>query len=555
MVRRLFRFLVLLLALPAPALAARRDTLHLRPLALELPGPPASLLSADLNGDGRKDLVVFLVYGAWISIGEDRMEGLVYVTEVVPSLIDRREIRVWLAGAGGTYTPAAAPLPLPTTVIAAEAGPPGAPVLLLTDDGLAALRLDPASRALRIDPLVADPPAAAGAATFLPGKLGIVADVDGDHTVDVVLPARSGPAIYLGTAQGIAPSPASRLSLPGDRKSAGRRPSRAYPLPRVEDVDGDHVPDLIVNGTDGNLRHHLHVLRGLGGGKFAEAAEVDLAAAGVREFPEVHEGKKEEKEEKKPAPEDGAREVAWFGDLDGDGRAELVTSEEVDTGKSDMKQAKRPTLRYRFHHLKDLVPQAPYRTTEVIGHAFDIDDEDFLDIAAFQDLDADGRKDLVTVTLDFSMWQIVKILTTKHLSLGLEFHVYHQGTDGAFTEVKDLDLTEKLKIDLNDLRIGRFAQFAGDFDGDGRADFVHLGRGKTVTIHRGQEGAHYPKNPDLSIPLESAIEDLAQVRVEDLDGDGRADLAISRPGKNEEPGVLPPVTLELYLSGSEEARP
>jgi hypothetical protein len=173
-----------------------------------------------------------------------------------------------------------------------------------------------------------------------------------------------------------------------------------------------------------------------------------------------------------------------------------------------------------------------------------------LDIAAFQDLDADGRKDLVTITLDFSMWQIVKIMATKRLTLGLEFHVYRQEPDGNFTEVPGLDLTEKLKIDLEDLRIGRFAQFAGDFDGDGRADFVHLGRGKVVTVHRGREGARYPKDPDLSIPLEAPIEDLALVKVEDFDGDGRADLSISRPGKSDEPGVLPPVTLELYLSGS-----
>jgi hypothetical protein len=540
--RRLLAAL-LLACVPTSALAAKRETLHLRPLSLELPGPPTTVLSADVDGDGRKDLVVFLVYGEWIEIGDDRMEGLIYVTEVVPSLIDRREIRVWLARPDGSYQPLPAPLPLPTSVIAAEPGPPGMPVLLLTDDGLAALRLDPDSRALRIEPRIADPPVAAGASTFLPGKLGIVADLDGDETLDVLLPAREGPAVYLGTPSGLAPEPAARLALPGDRRTAGKRPGRSYPLPRVEDVDGDDVPDLIVFGRDRRGDQILSVLRGSGAGKFSEPRAVDLPVAGVRvvQVPQPDE---------KDGERDSDRELAWFGDLDGDGRAELVTREEVDTGKSELKQAKRPTLRYRFHHLRDLVPEAQaYRTVEVVGHAFDFED-DLFDIAAFQDLDADGRKDLVTVTLDFSVFQILKIMATKRLTLGLEFHVYRHQPDGNFTEVPDLDLTEKLKIDLKDLRVGRFAQFAGDFDGDGRADFVHLGRGKVVTVHRGREGARYPKDPDLSIPLEKAIEDLAQVRVEDLDGDGHADLAISRPEKNDEPGVLPPVTLDLYLSGA-----
>jgi hypothetical protein len=532
-------------------MAAKRETLHLRPLSLELPGPPASLVSADLDGDGRKDLVVFLVYGDWIEVGDDRMEGMIYVTEVVPALIDRREIRAWLARPDGSYQAVPTPLPLPTSVIAAEPGPPGVPVLLLTDEGAAALRLDPTSHALRIDPLLADRPVAAGASTFLPGKLGIVTDVDGDKTQDVLLPALDGPAIYLGTPAGPAAEPAARLTLPGDRRGAGRRPWRSYPLPRVEDVDGDHLPDLIVLGLDRRSVQRLNVLRGLGGGKFAEPAEVDLAAATVTVAPvPVREHDAAEGGKDKEDKDESDRELAWFGDLDGDGRAELVTREEVDTGKSEMKQAKRPTLRYRFHHLRGFAPEAQaYRTVEVVGHAFDIED-DMLDIAAFQDLDADGRKDLVTITLDFSMWQIVKIMATKRLTLGLEFHVYRQEPDGNFTEVPGLDLTEKLKIDLEDLRIGRFAQFAGDFDGDGRADFVHLGRGKVVTVHRGREGARYPKDPDLSIPLEAPIEDLALVKVEDFDGDGRADLSISRPGKSDEPGVLPPVTLELYLSGS-----
>ena len=104
-------------------------------------------------------------------------------------------------------------------------------------------------------------------------------------------------------------------------------------------------------------------------------------------------------------------------------------------------------------------------------------------------------------------------------------------------------------IDLNNFSIGRLAQFAGDFDGDGRTDFVHLGRGTSVTIHRGQPGCRYSSKPDAVIKLDEAPQDLGLVRVADFDGDGRADLAITSLLPVEQVDVSPPVRLDLYLSG------
>ncbi len=153
------------------------------------------------------------------------------------------------------------------------------------------------------------------------------------------------------------------------------------------------------------------------------------------------------------------------------------------------------------------------------------------------------------MTLEFSIFQVVKILTTKKVSVGFNFHVYAQQADGSFREVPDLDLSEKLKFNLNNLKIGRFAQFAGDFDGDGRQDFVHLGRGTTITVHRGQPGCRYPKKPDLAIELDAELASLDLVRIEDLDGDGRSDIRITRPLPIDDPDVTAPARLDLYLSG------
>jgi hypothetical protein len=252
-----------------------------------------------------------------------------------------------------------------------------------------------------------------------------------------------------------------------------------------------------------------------------------------------------------------AGDLGVFRDLDGDGRAEAVRTAEQSRGDSlrkEIKDAKKPIHRYRFYRVNDslAVEPEPYFETEVIGHVMEGTPEEGYEafwVEQFQDLDGDGREDLVTVTLDFSVFQALKIMTTKRINVGLDFHVYAQEADGRFREVPDLDLSEKLRIDLNNLKVGRFGQFAGDFNGDGRRDFVHLGRGKTITVHAGQPGCRYPKKPDLSIALEEEPQSVDLVGIEDLNGDGLADLRITRPVGNDDPDVTDPVRLDLYLSG------
>jgi len=518
----------------AAAAAARPQALSLRRVVLDLPGPPAVIVAADLNRDGRRDLLVVVAYTRWGSITTDRVEDAIEVTQVVPALFDVREARAFLAQAGGGYRAISAPLPLPSSVLSAEVGPAEHPVIAVTDDGLAEIRLagDAGSESLNLVPVLAEPPVFAGTGAMLP-DLTVLHDVDGDGVADVVIPTRDGIAVHRGESGGFAAAAAFRGRLPGDDLFGWLgSSSRRVPIPRVEDTDGDGHADLVVNGLD-STPQWIAIARGLGGCRFAAPQVLDLAAV-----------------VKRGRPEDPERRVAWTGDLDGDGRIDFVTREEVDTGQSDLKQVKKPMMRYRIHRMRpDRTPDPePTTTFDAEGWAFSGGFRDGVDLQ-FIDLDGDRRKDLVTVTLDFSMLQALRALTVKKIGVGLDFHVVAQRVDGTFRLVADQKLDEKLHLDLNRVEISRLAQFQGDFDGDGRVDFVHLGRGKTITIHRGQPGGRYPEKPDLTIALEEEPEDVMLVRVRDFDGDGRSDLAITRTLAPPEPGATAPARLELALSG------
>ncbi len=519
-------------------LAKEGRALALRHVGLDLPAAPAAIVSADLDGDGRKDLLVVVAYTDWGSFGEDRIEGLTQVAVVVPALFARREARAYLAADDGSYKPAGAPFELPVSVLAVAAGPPGIPVVALSDEGIERFRFvrDDRGDRLALESLVADPPVTAGSAVLL-GGLDFVRDLDGDGTADVMFPARDGIAVYRGDGTAIEARAASRIAMPGDVRACGDRGFRSYPLPETADLDGDGIPDLLVRTRETPPR--LFVLKGRGHGAFGAPEQVRLGCLDL--------GRAEGKEGR---DRDDVRELAFFGGLEGQGRLAAVTTAQLDSGSGELKQGKEPHFKYRFHRVgADLrIEPAPYQEVEVVGYPVGdlFGDEE---TGGFRDLDGDGRKDLVTVTLDFSVFQLVRVVATKKISIGFAFHVWAQGADGRFREVTGQALDDRFTFDLNDLRFDRLSEIAGDLDGDGKLDFVRLGGGKTVEIRRGGPGCRFSSKVDLKIDLEDELADVSQVRIRDLDGDGRADLSLVRPLPSPEAGVSLPVRLDLYLSG------
>lgn len=543
-----------LLALLASSGAGAAE-LDFREQSLELPGAPAALVPADLNGDGVQDLAVVVVYTYWDQIGieesteMDQVEGLVEVLTIVPVLLDRREVRAFLGRPDGGFASGGEPLELPLSVLSLEPGPPGVPALALTDGGASALRLDSATGSLRLDPLVDDPPVAAGTGAFLP-NLSLVRDLTGDGVADLLLPAPDGLALYPGTGDGLAREPLARIPLP--KEPGGRGAARVdYPLPRVEDLDGDGLPDLLFRSPHrGSTR--LHALRNLGDGRFGDPVRVD-----GRDDEEGEEGEEGDEETDSDPAEDQEPdlELSYVGRLGPDGPAAAVFLESLgdeDAGlREEMRQAREPDYRLHVRPLtSDLrVSEAASGPASTIkGYLLDDEDSDLPLPGGLQDLDGDGLTDLVTVTNDITVLKAMAVLATRRLSLDLGFHPWCQGADGRFLRAPGPPLQSRLTLHLNDLELRRRSLFAGDFDGDGRADFVQLGRSREIGIHRGRAGCAYPERPDTTVRLRDELRDLALVETRDLDGDGRADLAVTHPRPADEAGVSPTVRLDLYLT-------
>jgi hypothetical protein len=522
------------------AAAARAADLELAYSALELPGAPAQIIPVQMDDDESLELAVIVVYTAWdeLALEEtseiDEIDGLVAMLTIVPALLENRELWLFDRDGEGRWRAAAEPLELASDVLSIEATRhPAVPLLALTDGGADVIRTHrEESGRFERERLVAARTAIAGSGAFLP-RLRWSHDLDGDSWPDLLLPTAEGWQLHRGVEAGFEGEPERTLALPAfeDTETPWRHD---LPLPEVRDVDGDGHADVLV-------RHPLQ-----GWGTFFvyrndRGRGFDPVIGPLGDPPGA-------------VGRDDGPAIVFFDDIDGDGRAEYVSQETVeledDAGmRREMAHAKRTPHRYRIlDATATLAPAAePRLEFETVGYSFP-DASDVRLPGGLWDLDGDGRRDLVTLTLDFSMLQALRVVVAQSLSIGLEFQVLCQNDDGGFAPVPGLDLSGKFRLDLKNFRQGQLSLFGGDFDGDGRRDFVQIGSGKDVSIHRGAPGCRFPRAPDFEIRLVDEPRDLALVDVADLDGDGLSDLSVVQP-QRDKGSETAPVRVDLYLSG------
>jgi len=455
----------------------------------------------------------------------------------------------------------------------------------ITDAGIAGVRFDRENPAqpLALEALVEGASLFTGTAKFF-ANLDFLVDLDEDDIPDVLLPTEAGWTTFHGTADGfnskprhipLPPKPAeedpegesdadsdSDDSSSDDQSEDDSRERKPTRLPQVRDLNGDGLPELSLVAIEGARRAVIYRNRG------------DLVFDDPIVYDIVDETRETEEPPGKATEEsieefDTHEEYVYLGPLQRGGPAYAVTRAELarwddPTMSEALEQAKRPPYAYTGHEIReDLTLGPPTDLLEAVGYTFeggdeketDEDEDHDIEIrlpAGFQDLDGDGREDLVSIGLEFSIVPLItRALITQSIKLTMDFFVWCQLDDGSFRQVPGLDLSGKFKFNFRKNLLRHLSQFAGDFNADGRADFIQLGRGKRATIHAGGPDCTYPNEPSTTIRFEKKPMHLGFVRVLDLNRDARSDLYVVHPHSKPKKGTQTPVRVDLYFSQSE----
>jgi hypothetical protein len=167
---------------------------------------------------------------------------------------------------------------------------------------------------------------------------------------------------------------------------------------------------------------------------------------------------------------------------------------------------------------------------------------------AVEDLDGDGRGEILQTRISFGIVQLIRFLVTRAAELELRVFAFRGGL-GTPVEAWRGDLSVPLDFDEGRVE-GLVPAVEGDWNGDGRRDLLHGAGAGQLAIRLGEAGERGPRFGERVARQSIPAGDLA--RIEDLDGDGLDDLVIFDPRDPEgevhvlwNRGVLPGTTPRL----------
>ena len=271
-----------------------------------------------------------------------------------------------------------------------------------------------------------------------------------------------------------------------------------YRAPALVDVDGDGLKDVLVLAQDG-----LHVHLATAAGFSAEPARIE------------------------PLPDWLDRDESdlrlRLADLDGDGDVDLIA-------RSSPKDHKLEAVTFTYFVLVNdgqrLIPEEPQQVLRFDGTGTDWQTTD---------VDGDGRIDLVVTK--YVMPSLTDLVTGFRLERGA--YVFLGKSRGPEPLERKPALRDEQTFTMESLQDALvLRQIPGDLSGDGVADLVEVDLTGRVAVRRitHEEGAFGGGSWELEADAWKRFDlgtDLARLQVQDVNGDGLTDLANPRPGSFE----------------------
>lgn len=435
---------------------------------------------ADLDGDGRTDLMVVALLGI---PPEEQRRIRVYLQKLDGSLPHKPDYTIEVPEQSAAYD------------LADLKGGPGQELVLLRPEGLTLLSLADASGERWQLP-------APGTATA-----GLADDERGFERFRLVY-RDFGPEPWLlvpqvGQLMVLSPGGAVRAQLEIPRRAnyfivrdtglvsveSDFQVFVDVPKLAVGDVDGDGLVDIVFS-----TRHELWVYLRRGDGSFPTAPDRRLALRLVTPRDHIR----------------GSGGVASTArDIDGDGRLDLL----VTHLEGSFTNATSTTYIYmnRNGQWKLGEPDHVFRS------------KSSLDSHALLDLDGDGRLELLRTKLGFGLLELVKLLLTREFDVQVFIHRYDDGS--GFDEKPWLKTQVELPFSFDTFRLEGFMPTAeADLNADGIRDFVSSGGGNAIEITLGDA-----KTPFANRRYRQEVPTAGAIRFGDLDNDGLSDFVIFDP--------------------------
>jgi hypothetical protein len=465
--------------LPALLLvAAAAAAPHFQVQALMVEGDVASVVAADLDGDGHKDLVA------------------VYKTGVPP--YQKRSFAIFWSR-NGVF----APRPdLNLAVDEAEAcafdvgavGPgPAEDLLLVTPRGVNAKsfpgRIGAAPRKLVEHVTLFHQPINGE----LP-RVRLIHDLAGPGSRDLLLPSLGALTIFRRVGDHYDKAAELEVDMEvsgGPRRSEGIEVRYGFPALHVLDTDGDGLRDILATQED-----RVAIYRQTAG--FSFRPQPDFSRDFSVRTPADHR-------------ERGTSATTLVADLDGDGFVDFIVRKQVFEGVTSAKN----TI-YLFLGRKDGFSQKPAEILESEG------------VSLFQtqlvDLNGDGRPDLVVPYTSFGVFALIRMLTAK--TAKVDFQIYPFDPKARkFTPEPTSDRELKFHIPLSGDSDLQAISLTADVTGDGRPDLIFGSSEDQLEIYPALGGGEFASSAAETIEVRAA----GVLEAVDLDGKGRSDLILYYP--------------------------